>query len=67
MPEERDVKKMYKWKLIASSPVRCPKIGWICSVMKDIQAIKIVIWKRCAQDRNKWKSIAEQAKTHVAL
>jgi hypothetical protein len=27
MPEERDVKKIFKWKLIASSPVGCPKIG----------------------------------------
>jgi hypothetical protein len=35
------------------------------NVMKDIQPIKIVNWKRCAQDRNKWKSIVEQAKIQV--
>jgi hypothetical protein len=31
MPEERDVNKIYsyKWKLIAPSPVGCPKIGWM--------------------------------------
>jgi hypothetical protein len=65
MPEERDVKKIYKWKLIASRPVGCPTIRWMDNVMKDIQAVKIVNWKRCAQDRNRWKSIVEYAKTHI--
>jgi hypothetical protein len=36
-------------------------------VKKDIQAIKNVNWKRCAQDRNKWKAVVEQAETHVEL
>jgi hypothetical protein len=46
MPEERDVKEMCKWKLIASRPVGRPKIRWMDNVMKDIQAMKIVNWKR---------------------
>jgi hypothetical protein len=57
MTEERDVKKIYNWKLIASRPVGRPKIRWKNNVMKDIHAMKIVNWKRCAQDRNKRKSI----------
>jgi hypothetical protein len=65
MPEEGDVKKIYKWKLIASRPIGHPKIRWVDNVMKDIQAMKIVNWKRCAHDRNKWKSIFEQAKTRI--
>jgi hypothetical protein len=56
MPEERDVKKVYKWKLIASGPVGRPKSRWMDDVMKDIQAVKIVNWKRCAQTRNKLKA-----------
>jgi hypothetical protein len=67
MPEERDIKKMYKWKLIASRPVGRPKIRWMENVMKGIQAMRIVNWKRCAQDRSKWKSIVEQAKTRLEL
>jgi hypothetical protein len=51
----------------ASRPVGCPKIRWMDNVMKDIQAMKIVNWKRCAQGRNKWKSIVEQAKTHIRV
>jgi hypothetical protein len=35
--------------------------------MKGIQAMKIVNLKRCAQDRNKWKSTVEQAKTHMSV
>jgi hypothetical protein len=67
MPEEKDLKKIYQWKLIASRAVGRPKIRWMDNVMKDIQAMKIVNWKRCAQDRNKWKAIVEQAKTRTEL
>jgi hypothetical protein len=34
------------------------------NVMKDIQEMKSVNWEKCAQDRNKWKSIVVQAKIH---
>jgi hypothetical protein len=43
-------------ELIASRPVERPKIRLMDNVMKDIQATKIVNWKKCAQDRNKWNS-----------
>jgi hypothetical protein len=43
MPEERDVKTA---KLIASRPVGHPRIRWMDNVMKDIQAMKVVNWKR---------------------
>jgi hypothetical protein len=46
MPEERDVEKICKWKLIASRPVRCAAIRWMDNVMKGIQAARIVNWKR---------------------
>jgi hypothetical protein len=42
MPEERDVKEMYKWRLIASRPVGL----WRDNVMKGIQAMETVNWKR---------------------
>jgi hypothetical protein len=45
-PKERDVKKIYKWKLIASRPVGRPKIGRLDNVMKDIHAVKIGNWKK---------------------
>jgi hypothetical protein len=42
MSEERDVNKIYKWKLMASKPVGRPKIRWLDNVIKHIQAMKIV-------------------------
>jgi hypothetical protein len=51
----------------ANSLKTSPKIMWIDNAMKDIQAMKIVDWRRCAQDRNKSKPIFEQAKTHIEL
>jgi hypothetical protein len=61
MPDERDVKKAYKWKLIASRPVALPKIRWIDNVVKYIQAMKIVNRKSCTRDSNIWKETVEQA------
>jgi hypothetical protein len=46
VPEERDVKKISKCKLIASRPVGRPKIRWMDHVMKDIHAVKLFNWKR---------------------
>jgi hypothetical protein len=65
MPEERGVKKVYKWKLIASIPVGRPKVRWMDDIKKDIETVEIVNCKTCAQNRNKWKSIIEQAKTRI--
>jgi hypothetical protein len=67
MPEEREIRKIYKRKLTASRPVGRPRIRWMDNVMEDIQGMNIVKWKRCAQDRNRWKSIVEQAKTHIEM
>jgi hypothetical protein len=35
MPEERHVKKIYKWKVIASRPVGSPKIEMVRSCRKN--------------------------------
>jgi hypothetical protein len=42
MPEERDVKEIYKRRLIASRPVG----RWMDNVMKCIRAMEAVNWKR---------------------
>jgi hypothetical protein len=46
MAVERDVKRIYKWELIASRPVGRPKIRWMDNVMKGIQVMRIVNWER---------------------
>jgi hypothetical protein len=65
VPEERDVKKIYKWKLIVLRPVGRPNIRWMDNVMIDIQAVKIDNRERRVQNRNRWKSIVEVAKTRI--
>jgi hypothetical protein len=37
------------------------------NLLRHIHAIKIVNWKRCPQDRNRWRSVVEQAKIHTKL
>jgi virulence-associated protein VapD len=46
MSEERDVKKVCKWMRISLRPVGRPKIRWMHNAVKDIQAMKIVDWKK---------------------
>jgi hypothetical protein len=62
-----DINKICKWKLITTRPAGRPKSRCMDNVMKDIQTVKTGNWKRCAQDRSKWKSTVEQAKTHVGV
>jgi hypothetical protein len=53
--------------LIALRPVGRPEIRLMDTVMKGIQGMKIVKWKRCALDRNRWKSIVQQVRNHMEL
>jgi hypothetical protein len=54
-------------KTVTARNVQQRNAAWMDNVMKDIQAMKIVSWKRCAQNRNRWKSIVEKGKTHIEL
>jgi hypothetical protein len=65
MPDDRTVKKITNWKPIAPRHIRRPKLRWEEDIRNNIKAIKVQNWKKLAQDRNKWKGIIEQAKTHV--
>jgi hypothetical protein len=67
MSEERAVKKINNWKPIASRPIGRPKNRWHNYVRNYLKIKKIYNWKGCGKDRNKWKSIAEQAKTLTEL
>jgi hypothetical protein len=48
---QRNKLKKYKRKLMASGPVGRPKIRWVDNVMRDIEAMKIVNWKKYSQDK----------------
>ena len=63
MPKERMVKKVYKWKPMSIRPQGRPKNRWADDIRNDMKELKIKNWISCIQDRNKWKSYAEKAKT----
>jgi hypothetical protein len=63
MPEERMVKKVYKWKPMLRRPLGRPKNRWEDDIMNDIKKLKIKNWTNCIQDRKNGKLYIEKAKT----
>ena len=63
MPEERMVKRVYKWKPMLTRPLGRPKNRWEDDIINDMKKLKIKIWACCIQDRSKWKLYFEKAKT----
>ena len=63
MPEERKVKKVYKWKPISIRPQGRPKNRWEDDIRNDMKELEIKNWTSCIQDRNNWKSYVERGKT----
>jgi hypothetical protein len=63
MDSERMVKKIYEWKPTYTRPQDRPKFRWENDKKNDLKEMKLNNWRICIQDRNKWKSIVEKAKT----
>ena len=63
MPEERMVKRVYKWKPILTQPLGRPKNRWENYIINDMKKPKIKNWTSCIQGRNKWKLYVGKAKT----
>ena len=63
IPEERMVKKVYKWKPMLTRPLERPKNRWEDDIRKDMKELKVKNWISCIQDRNNWKLYVEKAKT----
>jgi hypothetical protein len=55
MPDERMVKMVYEWKLMAIRSLGRPQTKWEKDVNNDLNTMKIYNWKDCMQDRQKWK------------
>jgi hypothetical protein len=56
-------KAIYCCKPISRRPIGRPKTRWVDYVRRDIQKLKVPNWKTLAQDRGRWKELAEGAKT----
>jgi hypothetical protein len=63
MQETRVVKAIHSWKPISKRPKGRPETRWEDDVEKDIQKLKVPNWRTLAQDRRRWKELAEKVKT----
>jgi hypothetical protein len=62
MPEERMVKRVYKWKPMLTLALGRPKNRWEDDIINDIKKLKIKNWTSCILDRSKWKLYVEKTK-----
>ena len=62
MPEERMVKKVYKWKRMLTRTLGRRNNRWEDNIRNDMKKLKIKNWTSRIQDRNKWKLYVERAK-----
>jgi hypothetical protein len=67
MPEERMVKKVYKWKPMLRRPQGRPKNRREDDTRNDIKKLQIKNWTNCIQDHKNWKLYAKKAKTFKEL
>jgi hypothetical protein len=67
MPEERMVKRVYKWKPMLRRPLGRPKNRWEDDKRNDMKKLKIKNWTNCIPDRKNWKLYVEKAKTFKEL
>jgi hypothetical protein len=67
MPDGIVAKSMYKWKPYATRLKGRPRLRWEDDVRNDLKKMGVKNWKKRVQERNHWKEIIEQAKTHEEL
>jgi hypothetical protein len=53
MPDERMVKRVYKWKPMFTQPPGKPKNRWEDDIINDMKKLKIKNWTSCIQDHKK--------------
>jgi hypothetical protein len=63
MPEDRMVKRIYKWKPMLTRPQGRLKNRWEGDIKMILKKLKIKNWTSCIQDHNKWKLCVEKGKT----
>jgi len=63
IPEERLVKRVYKWKSMVTQLLGRPKNRCRDDIINNLKKLKIKNWTGCVQDCNKWKLSVEKTKT----
>jgi hypothetical protein len=63
MDKERTVQRITGWRNY-SKWIGRPRLRWEDDIRADLEKMKIQNWSKMAIDREAWKIIVEQAKTH---
>ena len=63
MVEDNNVKKIKRWKPMSKRPTGRTKLCWEDDVLEDIRSMNVCNWKNVTQNRDRQKTVAEQART----
>ncbi|KAG7311679.1 hypothetical protein JYU34_002732 [Plutella xylostella] len=64
MGEDRSAKRAYMGRPTGRRPVGRPRYRWSDAVEADLRELQVVDWRETALDRQKWRSLVSEAKTH---
>jgi len=67
MEEDRMTKKIFTQELEGTRRRERPRKGWREEVERDLQVLGVRRWRELVIDRDKWRGIARQDKTHSRL
>jgi len=48
---------------MSKRPTGRPKLRWEDDILEDIKSMNVCNWKNITQNRDRWKSVVEQART----
>ena len=61
------LKRIYSTKPIGRRSVGRPKLRWMDGAERDLRALGVTNWRRRATEREEWRRLLEEAKTHTGL
>jgi len=68
MEEERITKKVLNGNFYTTRPVGRPRTRWADVVQRDaLQLLRIIGWRRRAENRDEWRRLMREAKTRKGL
>jgi hypothetical protein len=67
MEEDRMPKKIFTQELKRTRRRGRPRKGWREEVERVLQVLGVTRWREVVIDREKWRGIVRQAKTHSGL
>ena len=67
MEEDRMPKKIFTQELEGTRRRGIPRKGWREGGERDLQVLGVRRWRELVIDREKWRGIVRQAKTHSGL